>query len=353
MSQSNLISGIQPTGRLHLGNYLGALKNFVELQNSGKYSCRFFVADLHSLTENPEPDALRQNIMSLTSDFLAAGLDPDKSIIFLQSHVSAHSELEWIFKTMVPVGDLFRMTQFKDKVRALAERMAKGKSKSAVPNTAQAEDETNAGLFEYPILMAADILLYDAAFVPVGADQLQHLELTRTIARQFNTKFGRTFVEPKPILTEVPRLMSLDDPMKKMSKSQPEGCLFIDDPEAIIKDKIKRAVTDSDPKGLIKYHEKNKPAISNMLSVYSALSGESVKKLEGKFNGVRYSDFKMALADLVINYFADFRAKKEELISKPKHLIEVLRDGSAQAAKIASAKMEEVKNKVGIATNLL
>ena len=334
MSQSNLISGIQPTGRLHLGNYLGALKNFVELQNSGKYSCRFFVADLHSLTEDFKPEEKSKQIIELTADFLAAGLNPEKSVIFLQSHVPAHAELAWILNTITPMGELERMTQFKDK------------SQRQVANI-------NVGLFSYPVLMAADILLYDTAVVPVGDDQLQHLELARTLARKFNAKFGRTFMEPKPLMTEVPRLMSLDDPMKKMSKSRPAGCLFIDDPETIVKDKIKRAVTDSDPKGLIKYHEKNKPAISNMLAVYSGLSGESIKTLESKFSGVRYSDFKVALADLVINYFADFRAKKEELMSKPKHLVEVLLNGSAKANKIASAKMEEVKNKVGIATNLL
>ncbi|MEK7086816.1 MAG: tryptophan--tRNA ligase, partial [Patescibacteria group bacterium] len=226
MQKPILISGIQPTGKLHLGNYLGVLKNFVELQNSGKYECYFFIADLHSLTENFDPAEKPKQILDLATDYLAAGLDPKKSIIFIQSQIPTHSELTWILNAITPMGELNRMTQFKEK------------SEIAPKNV-------NVGLFDYPVLMAADVLLYDTQFVPVGDDQLQHLELTRTLARKFNGKFGKTFIEPKALLTETPRLMSLDEPKKKMSKSRPTGCLFIDDSPSTIRAKIKTAVTDS------------------------------------------------------------------------------------------------------------
>lgn len=324
-----LISGIQPSGRLHLGNYLGALKNFVELQNSGKYECYFFIADLHSLTIDYDPGEKPELILKLMADFLAAGLDPKKSTIFLQSQIPAHSELAVILNTITPMGELRRMTQFKEKSESAAENV-------------------NVGLFTYPTLMAADILLYSPQFVPVGEDQLQHLELARTLARKFNSKFGKTFIEPKPILTETPRLMSLDDPTKKMSKSRYEGCLFIDDPENAIKTKIKIAVTDSDPKAQIKYDLKNKSAISNLMNIYSVLSGKSFPEVEKIFKNSKYSEFKNELAKLVIYYFADFREKKEKLMKKPKELAALLENGSKTAAKIAEKKINEVKKKIGI-----
>ncbi|MEY4731277.1 MAG: tryptophanyl-tRNA synthetase, tryptophanyl-tRNA synthetase, partial [Candidatus Parcubacteria bacterium] len=219
-SKPVLVSGIQPSGRLHIGNYLGALKNFVDLQNSGKYSCSFFLADLHSLTEPVSGEEQRKRIMELTADFLAAGLDPKRSVVFQHSQIPAHSEAAWIFNTITPLGELYRMTQFKDKAE-------------------HQKENVNAGLLTYPTLMAADILLYDAKFVPVGNDQDQHLELTRTLARKFNVKFGKTFVEPQALHTPTPRVMSLKDPTKKMSKSQPETCLFLDESSAEIEKKIK------------------------------------------------------------------------------------------------------------------
>lgn len=322
-----LISGIQPTGRLHLGNYLGALKNFVDLQNSGKYQCYFFIADLHALTENPEAQNLSKNIINLAADFLAAGLDPKKSTIFQQSQISACDELARIFETIAPMGELKRMTQFKEKA-------------------GEQQEMSNVGLFTYPILMAADILLYDAASVPVGEDQLQHLELTRTIARKFNSRFGETFVEPKAILTSTPRLMSLDDPTKKMSKSRPAGCLFIDDSPEDIERKIKTAVTDSGSE--VKYDPQNKPAVSNLLAIYRELSGKPMEKIEKMFTGKGYADFKKSLAKVVIDYFADFRKKKAALLKKPATLKKVLNAGSKKAREIADRKIVEVKSKLGL-----
>ena len=322
-----LISGIQPSGKLHLGNYLGALQNFVKLQNSGDYDCYFFIADYHSLTEEFVPSEKRAQIHELAADFLAIGLDPKKSTIFLQSDVPATTELAWIHACSAPFGELRRMTQFKDK------------SEDNPKNI-------NVGLFTYPILMAADILLYDASFVPVGFDQLQHLELTRTLARKFNSTYGVTFVEPKPLLTEAPRLASLDAPEKKMSKSHPDGCIFLDDAPSVIELKIKIAVTDSG--NTIKFDLEKKPGISNMLGIMAALSGKSIAELEEAFQGQNYSEFKHALADCVADHFKSFREKKEELLKKPTALSKVLTAGKKKAEKIAQEKIAVVKERIGL-----
>ena len=325
-----LVSGIQPTGKLHIGNYLGALKNFVELQNSGDYQCYFFIADLHSMTEPYEPSEKQRQILNLTADFLAAGINPKKSIIFLQSLISAHSELAWILDTITPMGELERMTQFKDK-------------------SARQEANVNAGLFAYPVLMAADILLYGTRVVPVGDDQLQHLELTRTVARKFNTRFGgTTFMEPKGLLTKTPRVMSLKDPSKKMSKSQPESCLFLDDEPEAIAAKISCATTDSDTK--IAYDPEKKPGLSNLLEMYAALTHLEARTVAEEFAGAPYSEFKQKLSVLVSSYFAEFRTNKKKLIAKPGALMKVLEVGSKKAQKVADAKMIEVKRKVGLRT---
>lgn len=322
-----LVSGIQPTGRLHIGNYLGALKNFVELQNSGDYQCYFFIADLHSMTEPYEPSEKRRQIISLAADFLAAGLDPKKSVIFLQSQIPAHSELAWVFDTITPMGELERMTQFKDK-------------------SARQEANVNAGLFAYPVLMAADILLYGTRVVPVGDDQLQHLELTRTVARKFNGRFGQTFIEPKGLLTKTPRIMNLKDPLKKMSKSQPESCLFLDDEPEEIAAKIARATTDSDT--VIAYDPEKKPGLSNLLEIYAALTHLEPAAVANEFSGSTYAEFKQKLAVLVSSYFTEFRAYKKKLMAKPAALSKILEIGSKKAAKVADAKMNEVKKKVGL-----
>jgi len=323
-----LVSGIQPTGKLHIGNYLGALKNFVDLQNSGKYRCYFFIVDLHSITEPFDPKEKRAQILDLAADYLAAGIDPKKSIIFLQSLIPAHSELAWIFDTITPMGELERMTQFKDKSNRQASNI-------------------NAGLFGYPVLMAADILLYDAAFVPVGDDQLQHLELTRTIARKFNSRFGETFRIPKELLTKTPRVMSLKDPAKKMSKSQPEGCLFLDDSPKELAEKIARAVTDSGSE--IVYDPGKKPGIANLLEIYGSLTHMEPTLVAEEFGGKKYSQLKMSLAEVFADYFADFRSRKKALLANPKKLVSVLHAGSASADRIAKKKMADVKKRVGIA----
>jgi len=327
MAKPILVSGIQPTGRLHLGNYLGAVKNFVDLQNSDKYECYFFIADLHSLTEEFSPKEKSKQILELTADYLALGLNK-KSTIFLQSQIPAHSELMWILQSLTPMGELRRMTQYKEK-------------------SEDERDSTNAGLFTYPVLMAADILLYDAKFVPVGEDQLQHLELTRALARKFNAKFGKTFTEPKSILTEAARIMNLTDPTKKMSKSQPQHCIFLDDTPENIREKIKRAVTDSGNE--IIYEPDKKPAISNLLKIYSALTHKSIEKLEKEFSSKTYAEFKTKLAELVINYFADYRAKKKALLIKPQALKTTLTSGSKKAGVQSARKISEIKKIIGIA----
>src|SRR3989338_5496738 len=316
MAKPILISGIQPTGRLHLGNYLGALKNFVDLQNSGKYQCRFFVADLHALTENPNAKDLNKNIVSLAADFLAAGLDPKKSIIFQQSQIGPVQELKWILSPLTPTSELIRMTAFKEKVlQALKpeerEKITKEKFEKIV-------EGTNFGLAEYPILMAADIMVFDGQLVPVGNDQLQHLEFARTLVRKFNNKFGQTFIEPKALMTSNPRLMSLNNPYKKMSKSEPDGCLFIDDSPENIEQKIKNAVTDSENE--VKYDPKNKPGVSNLLEIMSGLSGKSIQEIEKSFSRKNYGEMKKAIAKFIADYFAQFREKKVALLKNPANL---------------------------------
>lgn len=326
MAKPILISGIQPSGRLHIGNYLGALKNFVALQDSGKYQCFFFIADLHSLTEEYSPKEKSKQIMDLVSDFLAAGLDPKKSTIFIQSEIPPHTEFAWILNTLTPMGELRRMTQFKDK---------------------GGEGETaNAGLFTYPALMAADILLYDAKFVPVGDDQLQHLELARTLARKFNSKFGKTFLEPQPILTATPRVMSLDDASRKMSKSRPAGCIFLDDSPEEIYEKVKRAMTDSESR--IVYDPETKPAISNLLRILSAVSGKTISDLEKEFTGMNYSELKIGLSNAVSEHFAPFRLKKKALKKNPAIAKKALLAGRKKALGIALKKMSVIKKKIGI-----
>lgn len=344
MKNQVLLSGIQPTGRLHIGNYLGALKNFVDLQNSGKYECYFFVADLHALTENPQAKDLRANTVSLAADFLAAGLDPKKSVIFQQSQIRPLQQLKWILSTLTPVSELLRMTAFKEKV--LQPLMPSERKKITKERLDAIIEKSNFGLAEYPVLMAADILLFHARFVPVGEDQLQHLELARTLARKFNNKFGKIFDEPKAILTSTPRVMSLDNPSKKMSKSSPVGCLFIDDNPETIQDKIKKAVTDSGSE--IKYDEDRKPAISNMLSIYGAISGEPISSLENKFAGKKYAYFKNELAELISNHFSDFRAKKVFLLKNPAILRKTLALGSKKADEIAQKTITVVRDKIGL-----
>lgn len=326
-SKPRLVSGIQPTGKLHIGNYVGALKNFVALQDSGKYECFFFIADLHSMTEYFTPKEKIKQIEDVALSYLAAGLDPKKSTLFLQSDIPEHTELAWILNTITPFGELRRMTQFKDKSDTHPENI-------------------NVGLFAYPVLMAADIILYDAHAVPVGEDQLQHTELTRTLARKFNARFGKTFHEPKPLLAEVPRLMSLDDPLKKMSKSRPAGCLFLDDSPDEIRNKIKRAVTDSGRD--IVCDPVNKPAVSNLLLLYSSIAGIPISDLEKRYAEKGYAEFKADLAEIVVAALLPFQKKKKAL--KKNAVRKMLLAGGARAQKIAREKIKEVRKKTGIYT---
>lgn len=344
-----LVSGIQPTGKLHIGNYLGALKNFVALQNTGKFQCFFFIADLHSMTEEFNPKEKPKQVENLILDFLAAGIDLKKSVLFVQSAISAHSELAWILNTITPFGELRRMTQFKEK--SLEE--LRGKMMARVPRIIEegiiqdgVEFNPNVGLFDYPVLMAADILLYDAKFVPVGDDQLQHLELARMIARKFNSKFGNTFLEPKPLLTEIPRLMSLDDPTKKMSKSRPEGCLFLDDEPETIRKKIMRAVTDSGTE--VHADREQKPAVTNLIRIYSAMSGKSTSQIEERFKGKGYGEFKKELAEIVVQGLVPFQKKKREMGKKRAVIMKQIAIGNKEANAIASKKLAEVKKKIGL-----
>lgn len=321
-----LVSGIKPTGKLHLGNYLGALKHFVELQDSGRYDCRFFIADLHSLTADGNPKERTELIRDLAAGFIAAGLDAKKSPLFVQSEVPAHAELTWILDCVTPLGELRRMTQFKD-------RAAK-----------ESDGSVNAGLFTYPVLMAADVMLYDAKVVPVGDDQVQHLELARAIVRRFNKRFGETFIEPQPLLTNVTRVMSLDDPTRKMEKTRPAGCLFLDDEPDVIRKKIMRAVTDSGNE--IKAEMEGKPAMTNLLLIYSALSGSPVRDIEKRYAGKGYGEFKKGLAEVVVKSLAPFQAAKRKL--KPAMIDKVLDDGAKNARTAATRKLREVYARVGL-----
>jgi len=323
-----IFSGTAPSGNIHIGNYLGAIKQWVEMQNTGEYQNIFCVVDEHAITTPQDPARLRSKIIEVFTLYLALGLDPEKSIIFVQSSVSEHSELNWILSTITPVGELERMTQFKDKSQ---------KQKSVL-----------AGLLNYPTLMAADILLYHTNIVPVGEDQLQHIELTRTIARKFNSTFGETFAIPEPFLNkEGKRIMGLDDPSKKMSKSaeNPKNYIALLDSLETIREKIKAAVTDSASE--IKYDMENKPAISNLLTIYSLFSRKTITELEKEYDGKNYSVFKNDLAEIIIEGLSPIQKKYKELSANPNYIKKVLRDGAEKAKTIASQTMAEVRSKIG------
>ena len=324
-----ILSGIQPSGELHIGNYLGAIKNWIKLQNE-KNECWFFVADYHSLTENYNPKEKSKEILNLATDLLALGLDPKKSTIFQQSQIESHANLAWIFNTLVRMSELARMTQYKDKASIQKENV-------------------NIGLFGYPILMAADILIYKADAVPVGEDQIQHLELTRDIAHRFNEKFGQTFPEPKSLLTETPRIMSLLDPTKKMSKSGGEkSYIALTDFPEIIQEKIKSAVSDTGG-------GKDKRGGENLLEIFNAFAetknGQSEYSNYKRYHEegtLKYAEFKPALAELISNYFADYRAKRAELLENPDFVKNVLTEGNKKTSAIAEATLQEVKQKLGL-----
>lgn len=322
-----IFSGIRPTGDIHIGNYLGAIKQWIELQE--KNECVFCIADLHAITTPYKLEEMQKNIFEAAIIYLAAGVNPEKSIIFVQSQIKEHAELAWLLGTITPLGELQRMTQFKEKSKKF-------------------KNNINAGLFSYPVLMAADILLYKAHAVPVGKDQEQHVELARSIAKKFNQKFGEIFPEPKSMLPkEGAKIMSLVDPKKKMSKSDDSKSYIslFDTPEDIQK-KIMSAQTDSGK--YIIYNITKKPGISNLLTIYSLLIGKSTQEIEKQFKKKSYSEFKKSLLKVVIDYLEPFRRKQKELLSRDVYVKEILNKGKARALTIAQSTMAKVKEKMGL-----
>jgi tryptophanyl-tRNA synthetase len=320
-----VVSGLKPTGRLHIGNYLGTLKQLVELQKKN-YRRFYFIADYHALTTQYTPAEKRAEIFNMIIDTLAVGVDPKKSIVFLQSRIGAHNNLAWILSTITPAGELGRMIEFKERLRA--------------------NQTPNAGLFNYPVLMAADILIYDADLVPVGEDQRQHLELARTIARTFNRRFGHTFREPLGTHTQTPRIMSLDDPGKKMSKTSPGGCLFLSDPPEAVKRKIMSAKTDSQK--TVSYNPQRRPGISNLLTIYAGISGRSIESLVREFKNSGYAIFKKSLAEEIVQFLKPVQQKRAKLLLNRVGVLKTLEAGTERANKIAEKKLVEVKRVVGL-----
>jgi len=325
--KKTIFSGIQPTGTFTLGNYLGALQNWVKLQD--EYRCIYCVVDLHSLTVRQEPKELRENTLSALALLLSVGIDPAKSVLFVQSHQPAHAELNWLLACYVPYGELSRMTQFKDK--------------SAVH-----VDNINAGLFTYPVLMAADILLYGTDLVPVGADQKQHLELSRNTAIRVNNIYGDVFTVPEPYISkEVGRVMSLQDPTKKMSKSDTNAKSYIsvlDKPEVIVK-KFKSAVTDSGSE--IVFGE-GKDGINNLLTIYSAVTGLSVAEAQSKFAGKGYGDFKLAVGEAVAEHLRPIQEEYARISADKAYLEQVYKAGAANAGEMSRRILQKIYKKVGL-----
>ncbi len=320
-----IVSGIQPTGNLHIGNYLGAVKNWVDLQNSGKYQCYFFIADYHSLTGEMSGAERQEKILNIAAELLAAGIDPKKSTLFVQSQVPGHTELAWIFNTVTPIAELYRMTQFKDK----SERQDKN---------------INTGLLTYPVLQAADIVLYRGTAVPVGQDQVQHVELTRDIARWFNNRYGNYFVEPKALLTEIPKVMSLLEPTKKMSKSHGLNSVIelADEPE-VIANKLKKAVTATEGG--------EAPGVQNLLVLLKHFGTQEDLQAftkAAKDGSIRYGDLKTAVGMALSAHFEDFRTKRSDYIKHPAKVKKILAEGAERADKVASKTMKEVRKLVGL-----
>lgn len=320
-----ILSGIQPTGIIHLGNYFGAIHNWLDLQK--KFDCVFFIADLHALTVHQEPSEFNRNIIDLAKIYLACGLNPKKSVIFRQSAVPEHLELGWILNCVTPISELERMTQFKDKAK-------------------QHKENINAGLFTYPCLMAADILLYDTDFVPVGEDQVQHVELARTIGQKFNNRYSEIFKLHEAKINKISaRLKGLDDPTKKMSKSAASEYNYIalTDSADTIRKKIKKAMTDSGSE--IKYIA-DKPAIANLMTIYSLITGLDFAKIEKKFQGKGYGEFKSDLAERIVKFVEPIQKKLHAISDEA--VVKILSEGAKQAQKIATKKMKQIKVTIGL-----
>ena len=322
-----IFSGVRPTGELHIGNYLGAIRQWVKLQE--KAECIFSIVDLHAITTPYKTKELQKNILELSVAYLAGGLNPEKCVFFIQSQVKEHSELAWLLGAITPVAALQRMTQYKEKSKKHSKYI-------------------NAGLLNYPILMAADILLYQTDLVPVGIDQQQHVELARTIARKFNQKFGKTFKVPNTLLPKIgAKIMSLENPKKKMSKTDgPKSYIGLFDKPKVIREKIMKATTDLGRK--IVYNPQKKSGISNLLTIYSLFSGKSIKKLENDFKDKGYAQFKKSLIKVLVNSLEPFRRKRKELLTREVYVKEVLNRGRKRAQTIASFTLKEVRKKMGL-----
>ena len=323
--KKRIFSGIQPSGDLTLGSYMGAIKNWVALQD--EYECLYCIVDMHAITVRQNPAEMRRRSVEQLAQYIACGLDPEKNIMFIQSHVPQHAELGWILGCYTQFGELSRMTQFKDK-------------------SAKHKDNITAGLFTYPVLMAADILLYQADLVPVGADQKQHVELCRDIAQRFNGVYSDTFVLPEPFIPKMgARVMSLANPENKMSKSDPDGCIYLmDKPEDVMR-KFKRAVTDSEM--AVKYDKENKPGISNLLTVYCTATGKTMEEAEAEFAGQGYGVFKPAVGEAVVELMRPIREEAQRLLNDKVYLESVYRNGAQHAQYLANKTLSKVQRKIG------
>lgn len=328
MEKKTILSGIQATGNLTLGNYLGSINNWVKMQD--EYDCYYMIADLHSLTVRNEPEVLRERSLRVLATYIAAGLDTEKNTFFIQSHVPAHTQLSWILNCYTYMGELSRMTQFKDK-------------------SAKHADNINSGLFTYPVLMAADILIYNADLVPVGEDQRQHLEITRDIAERFNSIYGETFIIPEAYIgKQGARIMGLQDPTSKMSKSATNlnDVIFLNDSPDDIRKKLKKAVTDSE--NIVKYDKENKPGVSNLMTIYGLIEEKSMEQIEQEFAGKGYGDFKTATAEAIIKKLQPLQERYNELLANPEKLKEIYEKGAQKASEKTNRLLKEVYQKVGL-----
>lgn len=326
-AKKTILSGIQPSGRLTIGHLTGALDSWVKLQD--EYNCYYMIADLHAITVKQTPSVLRAQTLDTAAIYLACGIDPDKCALFVQSHLPEHSQLSWVLNCLTGMGECSKMTQFKDKSKSNSENI-------------------NVGLFAYPILQAADILLYQADLVPVGEDQKQHLELSRNLAQRFNFNYSDTFKIPEPYIPKIgARIMSLQDPIRKMSKSDPneKNIIFIDDTDEQIINKIKRSVTDSD--SLVKYDVKNKPGVSNLMVLYNISTAKNFADIEKEFAGLGYGDFKLAVGQAVANYIRPIREQYIEYKNNKDLLNKILSEGAEKAKFVANKTLKKVYKKIG------
>ena len=322
-----MLSGIQPSGDLHLGNYLGAIKNWVD--RTEEFDNYYFMADLHTITVRQTPADLRRRTLEQLALYIACGLDPEKNTLFIQSHVHQHAELGWVLQCYTMFGELSRMTQFKDK-------------------SAKHKENINGGLFAYPSLMAADILLYQPDLVPVGEDQKQHCELTRDVAQRFNSVYGDVFKVPEPYIPKAgARVMSLNAPDSKMSKSMPEGCIFLMEKPEDIQRKFKRAITDSDTEHCVRYDPAGKPGVANLMSIYSAITGQTFEQIEAEFGGCGYGKFKPAVGEAVVECLRPIREEATRILTDKAYLESVYKAGAEKASYVANKTLRKVYKKIG------